>query len=57
MKAVAMKAALAARLTECQLEMHPNKTKVVYCKDGRGKGEYPNTKFDFLGYSFQTVLR
>jgi hypothetical protein len=36
----------------CQLEMHPDKTKIVYCKDGRRKGQYPNTKFDFLGYCF-----
>jgi RNA-directed DNA polymerase len=52
-EAASMKAALAARLAECQLAMHPDKTKVVYCKDGRRRGEYPNTKFDFLGYSFR----
>jgi len=51
-EAASMKAALAARLAECQLEMHPDKTKIVYCKDGRRKGQYPNTKFDFLGYCF-----
>ena len=34
--------------------MHPEKTKIVYCKDGRRKGKYPNTKFDFLGYCFRT---
>src|SRR5580700_6596004 len=28
-EAVALKAALAARLAECQLEMHPDKTKIV----------------------------
>ena len=50
-----MKAALAARLAECQLEMHSEKTKIVYCKDGRRKGNYPNTKFDFLGYCFRTM--
>jgi RNA-directed DNA polymerase len=53
-QAIAMKAALATRLAECQLEMHPEKTKIVYCKDGRRKGDYPNTKFDFLGYCFRT---
>ena len=52
-EAVAIKAALAARLAECQLEMHPDKTKIVYCKDGNRKGTYPNTKFDFLGYCFR----
>ena len=53
-EAVAMKEALATRLAECQLEMHPEKTKIVYCKDGKRKGNYPNTKFDFLGYCFRT---
>ncbi|MEA1874290.1 MAG: group II intron maturase-specific domain-containing protein [Bacteroidota bacterium] len=33
--------------------MHPNKTKIVYCKDFRRKGDHPIVKFDFLGYSFQ----
>ena len=41
-----VKAALQARLTECHLEIHPTKTRIVYCKDGKRKGEYPNTKFD-----------
>ena len=52
-EAASMKAALGTRLAECQLEMHPDKTKVVYCKDGRRRGEYSNTKFDFLGYCFR----
>jgi RNA-directed DNA polymerase len=52
-EAVAIKAALAARLAECQLEMHPDKTKIIYCKDGKRRGTYPNTKFDFLGYGFR----
>jgi RNA-directed DNA polymerase len=41
-----------ARLAECHLELHP-KTKIVYCKDGKRKGTYPNVKFDFLGYEFR----
>lgn len=48
-----IKAALAERLAECGLEMHPDKTRIVYCKDGRRKGGYPETKFDFLGYTFR----
>lgn len=51
--AEALKAELQTRLTECQLEMHPTKTKVVYCKDRNRNGNYPNVKFDFLGYSFR----
>ena len=34
------------------LEIHPGKTKIVYGKDGKRKGEYQNTKFTFLGYEF-----
>lgn len=44
---------LAARLHECGLTLHPDKTKVVYCKDGTRKGRYPTKKFTFLGYTFQ----
>src|SRR6516225_9169781 len=41
------------RLAECHLELHPTKTKIVYCKDGKRKATYPNVKFDFLGYCFR----
>lgn len=51
-EAHAVKAELTARYAECGLEMHPTKTKIVYCKDENRKGKYPNTKFDFLGYTF-----
>ena len=43
---------LRERLADCQLELHPDKTRVVYCKDDKRRGEYPYTRFDFLGYSF-----
>jgi RNA-directed DNA polymerase len=55
-EAQALRAQLQARLAECGLEMHPGKTKVVYCKDGKRKGKYPNVKFDFLGYCFRPRL-
>ena len=45
--------ALKARLAECGLTLHPEKTKVVYCKDGNRKGWYPTKKFTFLGYTFR----
>ena len=45
--------ALKQRFKECGLELHPEKTKIVYCKDDKRKGEYPNTEFTFLGYSFR----
>jgi len=52
-EAQALRAALQARLAECHLELHPTKTKIVYCKDGKRKGTYPSVKFDFLGYCFR----
>lgn len=55
-EAQAILAALAARLAECGLELHPDKTRIVYCKDGSRKGKYPNTEFDFLGYTFRPRL-
>jgi group II intron reverse transcriptase/maturase len=55
-EAEALKAELQIRLAECHLEMHPTKTKVVYCKDGKRKGKYLNVKFDFLGYCFRPRL-
>jgi group II intron reverse transcriptase/maturase len=44
---------IAERFKQCGLELHPEKTKIVYCKDGRRRGTYPNTSFDFLGYTFR----
>ena len=55
-EAEALKAELQARLAECRLEMHPTKTKVVYCKDENRRGKYSNVKFDFLGYCFRPRL-
>src|SRR5271157_2386478 len=51
-EAQALKAELQARLAECGLELHPTKTKIVYCRDGKRKGKYPNVKFDFLDTAF-----
>lgn len=55
-EAQAIMAALNARFAECGLQMHPDKTKIVYCKDAKRGGRYPNTKFDFLGYTFRPRL-
>jgi RNA-directed DNA polymerase len=51
-----LKVELQARLAECRLEMHPTKTKIVYCQDEKRTSKYPNTKFDFLGYCFRPRL-
>ena len=45
--------AVRERMKDCGLELHPEKTKLVYCKDYRRRDNYPVVKFDFLGYSFQ----
>ncbi len=41
------------RLEHCRLEVHPEKTRIVYCKDDDRKGRHPQEKFDFLGYTFR----
>src|SRR5712664_12044 len=48
-----VRAAIATRLEECGLELHPEKKRIVYCKDDDRRRRYPNEKFDFLGYTFQ----
>ena len=46
--------AIAARLAECGgLQLHPDKTRIVYCKDGKRRGSYEHTSFTFLGYGFR----
>ena len=44
---------IAKRLAQCELELHPEKTKIAYCKDSDRKGNYPNERFDFLGFTFR----
>lgn len=48
--------AIKARLKDCQLEAHRDKTKIVYCK--RNQKFHPPFKvyhsFDFLGFTFKT---
>lgn len=46
-------AAIAERLKECKLEMHPEKSGVVYCKDSNRRGNYSRIQFTFLGFTFR----
>lgn len=55
-KARALWKQVQTRLSECGLALHPQKTKIVYCKDTNRKGQYPTVAFDFLGYRFQPRL-
>jgi RNA-directed DNA polymerase len=48
--------AVAKRLAQCKLELHPEKTRIVYCKDGKRKGSYEHERFDFLGFTFRPRL-
>lgn len=48
--------AIRKRLQDCGLELHPDKTKIVYCKDVNRNGSYENENFDFLGYTFRPRL-
>ena len=48
-----LKESLGKRLNECGLELHPTKTRIVYCKDRDRKGNLPDISFDFLGYTFR----
>lgn len=41
------------RFEECGLELHPEKTKLIYCKDDKRKGTHLYTSFEFLGYTFR----
>jgi RNA-directed DNA polymerase len=45
--------AIASRLQACGLTMHPEKSKVVYCRDSNRTGQYPNVQFTFLGFTFR----
>jgi RNA-directed DNA polymerase len=46
-------AAIAARMGEVGLRIHPDKTRIVYCKDGRRRGDHEHTSFTFLGFTFR----
>lgn len=46
-------AALQDRMVEVGLRLHPDKTRIVYCKDDKRRGDYPHTSFTFLGFTFR----
>jgi len=52
-EARALRDALEARVAACRLALHPQKTKLVYCKDANRRGDHPTQSFDFLGYEFR----
>ena len=52
-EARALWVALEARFVACGLVLHPQKTKLVYCKDTNRRGDFPIQSFTFLGYMFR----
>ena len=53
-EAQALWSALADRFAVCKLVLHPEKTKIVYCKDANRRDDFPsNQSFDFLGFKFR----
>ncbi len=48
-----VRARIAARMQEVGLWIHPDKTKIVYCKDGKRRGDHEHTSFTFLGFAFR----
>jgi len=45
--------AIGERMAQVGLELHPDKTRIVYCKDDNRKGSHEHEQFDFLGYTFR----
>ena len=52
-EARALWSALADRFATCKLALHPEKTRIVYCKDANRRGGFPAMSFDFLGFQFR----
>ena len=52
-QAVQVRDAISARLAECGLTLHPDKTRIVYCKQDGRPGSAEHERFDFLGYTFR----
>ena len=55
-QAAQLKSAIDQRFAAFRLELHPQKTKIVYCKKEGRKNVYAAVQFDFLGYGFQPRL-
>jgi group II intron reverse transcriptase/maturase len=55
-EALALRQALDRRFSECGLVLHPEKTRLVYCKDTNRKADRAAIQFDFLGYAFRPRL-
>jgi group II intron reverse transcriptase/maturase len=52
-QAEAVLAAIRERMGEVGLELHPDKTRIVYCKDANRRGSHEHESFTFLGFTFR----
>ena len=52
-QAEAVLAGITERMAAVGLRLHPTKTRIVYCKDGKRRGEHTHTSFTFLGFTFR----
>ena len=52
-QAQALRQAIGDRLEGVGLRLHPTKTRIVYCRDGKRRGQYAHTAFTFLGFTFR----
>ena len=48
--------AITMRMSDVGLVLHPEKTRVVYCKDDKRRGEHQHTSFTFLGFAFKARM-
>jgi RNA-directed DNA polymerase len=48
-----VRVAVGQRFAEIGLEVHPDKTRIVYCKDSNRRREYEQVTFTFCGYTFR----
>jgi len=55
-EAIKLQAVLTERFKQCGLTLHPEKTKIVYCKSWINKADYERISFDFLGFTFRPRL-
>lgn len=55
-EAESLKGEITRRMSQCGLELHPEKTKIVYCRDANRQGDHPEFSFDFLGFCFRPRL-
>ena len=52
-QALQVRQAIGRRFADIGLQLHPDKTRIVYCKDDRRRLDYHQVTFTFCGYAFR----